>query len=107
VRVDGIASFPAAAIDQIAGELRYISGKSLGPERGSFCIIEGTHGFIQFMADSEGDEFLCEIQSHRFVPEVERRLTDSVVSLIIGCGFQWPSEKQNFLRCSTFRLMTI
>jgi hypothetical protein len=103
VRIDGIELFSSAAIDRIASELRYIRGKSLGLNRGSFCIVEGTHGFVQFMADSEGNEFLCEIQSHQFVREIESRLTDSAVSLITGCGFQWPNSRQNFLRWFSVR----
>ena len=101
VRIHGVELFPSAAIDRIAGELQYIKGTSHGLNHGSFCIIEGTHGFIQFMADSEGNEFLCEILSNRFVREVESRLTDSTVSLITGCGFQWPDGKHNFLRWFT------
>jgi hypothetical protein len=98
MRIHGMELFSSAAIEGIAGELRYIRGTSLGLNRGSFSIVEGTHGFVQFMADSEGNEFLCEIQSHQFVPEIEGRLTDSAVSLITGCGFQWPNGKHNFLR---------
>ena len=101
VRIRGVEWCPSAAIERIAGELQYIRGTSRGLNHGSFCILEGTHGFIQFMADSEGNEFLCEIQSHRFVPEVESRLTDAAVSLITGCGFQWPDGKHNFLRWFT------
>jgi hypothetical protein len=98
VRIHGVELFDSAAIGRIAGELKYIKGTSHGLDHGSYCIVEGTHGFIQFMADSEGDEFLCEIQSHKFAPEVGGRLTDSAVSLVTGCGFQWPHGKHNFLR---------
>lgn len=51
------------------------------------------------MADREGEEYLCEIQSHHFVPEMEARLIDPVVSLISECGFRWPEGEQNFARC--------
>ena len=98
VRTHAVKLFPSSAVERIAGELRYINGTSLALDNGSFCIIEGANGYVQFMADSEGKEYLCEIQSHRFVPEIETRLTDSVVSLISDCGFQWPDDKQNFFR---------
>jgi hypothetical protein len=98
VRIHGAELFDSTAIERIAGELRYIKGTSRGLAHGSYCIVEGTHGFIQFMADSEGSELLCEIQSHKFVPEIDSSLTDAAVSLITGCGFQWPDGKQNFLR---------
>ncbi len=88
-------------MERIAGELQYIRGTSLGLDQGSYCIVEGTDGFIQFMADREGVEFLCEIRSHKFVPEMESLLTDSAVSLITGCGFRWPNGKHNFLRWFT------
>jgi hypothetical protein len=101
VRIRGVEWFPASAIERIAGELQYIKGTSHGLHHRSYCIVEGTHGFIQFMADPEGSEFLCEIQSHRFAPEIESRLTDSAVSLITGCGFQWPDGQHNFLRWFT------
>jgi hypothetical protein len=101
VRIHGSEWIPAAAIERIAAELQYIKGTSHGLDHGSYCIVEGTHGFIQFMAVSESNEFLCEIQSHRFVREIERRLTDSAVSLITGCGFQWPDGQYNFLRWFT------
>ena len=101
VRIRGVEWFHSAAIERIAGELQYIKGTSHGLDHGSYCIVEGTHGFVQFMADSEGNEFLCEIQSHKFVPEIESRLTDAAVSLITGCGFQWPDGKHNFLRWFT------
>jgi hypothetical protein len=101
VRSRGVELFHSETIERIAAELQDIRGTSRGLDHGSYCIVEGTHGFIQFMADSEGNEFLSEIQSHRFVREVESRLTDSAVSLITGCGFQWPKGKHNFLRWFT------
>lgn len=97
VRSQARAVFPQRTVERVARQLRLIRGKSL-PDSGSFCVIEGKHGYVQFMADESGKRYWCEIQSHQFVPETEARLTDSVVSLIRSCGFRWPEEDQNFGR---------
>jgi len=95
----GQTTFGAANVNRLAGELQTIRGKSLASTNGSYCIIEVQTGYVQFMADIGGrEEILCEIQSHHFAPEMEPLLTDSLVSLILGCGFDWPDGEQNFAR---------
>jgi hypothetical protein len=97
VCADARRMFSPRTVARVARQLRLIRGKSL-PGSGSFCVIEGEHGYVQFMADEEGKQYWCEIQSHQFATEMEARLTDSVVSLIRGCGFRWPELDQNFGR---------
>lgn len=98
VREHAEAVFTSKVIQRIARQLVLIRGKSL-PDSGSFCVIEGKNGYVQFMADvGDGKRYWCEIQSHQFVPETEKWLTDSAVSLIVACGFRWPDEEQNFGR---------
>jgi hypothetical protein len=97
VREQARKLFPAKTIERVARELRLIRGKSL-PGSGSFCVIEGRHGYIQLMAGIEKTRYWCELQSHQFVPETEARLTDPIVSLIRACGFRWPEDEQNFGR---------
>jgi hypothetical protein len=97
VRGHARGMFDSGMTQQVTNLLRSIRGRSLALDNGSYCIAETESGYVQFMADMVGDEYLCEIQSHHFVPEMEMRLTDLVVSLVTGCGFQWPERKQNFL----------
>jgi hypothetical protein len=92
--------------DRLATALRDIRGKTqgLGPGTNAYCIFQGDRGYIQFMADVGGEEFLCEIQSHHYYTPVELMLTDKLVSLIMGSGFHWPRDLQNFSRW--FRVST-
>jgi hypothetical protein len=52
--------------------------------------------YVQFLARERC--YSCEICSHRFVPEMEPRLTDAAVETLEACGFRWPGAKQNFAR---------
>jgi hypothetical protein len=82
----------------LAAALRDIRGKThgLGPDTSAYCIFETDNGHIQFMADVDSREYLCEIQSHPYCAAVEPKLTDDVVTLITGSGFRWPRGRQNF-----------
>jgi hypothetical protein len=85
---------------RLAAALEEIRGKTggLGPETNAWCVFAADLGYLQFMADISGDEYLCEIQSHRYYEPVELRLTDAAVTLITECGFIWPAGEQNFSR---------
>ncbi len=89
-----------AECDRLAAALCTIRGRTraLGRGTGAYCIFSSELGHVQFMADTTGAEFLCEIQSHHFYVPVERRLTDAAVILISDSGFVWPVGKQNFAR---------
>ena len=97
------ALFPVGQLDDVADVLRDIRGKSqgLGTGTNAYCIFEGRNGYVQFMADVDGREFLCEVQSHHYYAPVQMHLTDEVVGLLAGCGFQWPKGEQNFSRWLT------
>ena len=47
----------------LAAALRDIRGKThgLGPDTSAYCIFETDNGHIQFMADVDSQEYLCEI----------------------------------------------
>lgn len=93
------ANFPAAETDRLAGDLLKIRGRTRAWTDGAYTIfsIEGA-GFVQFMSDTDGDEYLCEIASHKFVPERAKYLTASAIDIIEGSGFLWPNGRENFLR---------
>jgi hypothetical protein len=92
--------FGVEACDRVAAALHSIRGKTKGGRgRSAYCIFSGHQGrYVQFLADTSGAEFLCEIQSHHFYTPVERHLTDVAVTLISESGFAWPVGQQNFSR---------
>jgi hypothetical protein len=89
--------------DPLAAALREIRGKTqgLGPGTSAFCIFECKQGHIQFMADVDSHEYLCEVQSHHYVASMELRLTNKIVSLLADSGFRWPRGRENFSRWFT------
>jgi hypothetical protein len=99
-------AFTVEERDRVAAALRDIRGKTqrLGSDTSAYCIFGADQGFVQFMADVDCHEYLCEIQSHHYSASVGRKLTDEIVNLIAGSGFHWPCRRQNFSRW--FRVRT-
>ncbi len=92
-------NFSQSQIENVEAALLEIKGKSKSWTDGAYTIFDTPEDvFVQLMSSVDGNEYLIEIASHQYVPEVEPYLTDDVVSLIEGAGFVWPSEKDNFLR---------
>ena len=99
MRVGAQHSFSAADIDGVARQLETIHGKSLSWSEGAFLILSvPRRGYIQFMCSPDGSEFLCEIQSHKFVDSDGEYLDSDAVELIERAGFVWPVRKANFQR---------
>jgi hypothetical protein len=92
----GTMSFSAEERAVVADRLWSIYGRSLSPTRGAYCIFEYAGLYVQFLAAERS--YRCEICSHRFVPEMEPRLTDAAVESLEACGFRWPGAKENFGR---------
>ena len=92
----GARSFSAEERAGVADRLWSIYGRSLSATCGAYCIFEHAGLYVQFLAGERG--YLCEICSHRFLPEMEPRLTDAAVEALEACGFRWPGARQNFAR---------
>jgi len=45
-----------------------------------------------------GSVYICEIGSHRYVPEIEARLTEKIFYFLNSAGFEWPKGLANFTR---------
>jgi hypothetical protein len=77
-----------------------IRGRSLGqgPETNAYCIFKTDRGCVQFMDQDCGREFLCEIQSHRYSPELDQTLNARIGELLDAAGLSWPRGAQNFRR---------
>ena len=90
----------AIELQRVEQALRDIRGRTLEPAADcpAYAIFETDHGYVQFMSNVEGTEFLSEILSHKYEPAMEERLTGEVVDLIAGSGFQWPRGRRNFVR---------
>ncbi len=88
--------FPGGELNRIATGLATIRGRSLGPQEGAFIIIENDRGYIQLLANDEGHEFLAEIQSPAYRPEMV--VTNEMVGIITACGFRLPEGRENFSR---------
>ena len=91
--------FPGGELNRIATGLATIRGRSLGRQDGAFIIIEDDRGYIQLLADDEGHEFLAEIQSPAYRPDME--LPEDVVAVIESCGYRHPEARENFSRWFT------
>jgi hypothetical protein len=50
------------------------------------------------MSSPDGSEYLCEISSHKYLPAVNRYLSEDAVEVIDRAGFAWPRKRANFLR---------
>ena len=98
----GRTTFAASEVELLADALRSILGKSISWTDGAYAIFElKCEGYVQFMSSPDGTEFLCEINSHKYGPGVNKFLTADAVDLIETAGFVWPTSKSNFLRWFT------
>jgi hypothetical protein len=96
------ASFSADEIEQLSAPLKHIQAKSKSWSNGAFAIFDLSRcGYIQFMSSPDGKEYLLEISSHKFVPDVDGILTANAVDAIEQSGFVWPAGTSNFLRWFT------
>jgi len=91
-------SYPAALSNQLRSELEAIRGKSIAGGDHAYCIFEYGVGYIQYASDPWGNVYLCEIGSHRYAPELEARLTETVFYFLNAAGFEWPKGRANFTR---------
>jgi hypothetical protein len=64
----------------------------------AYCVFEYGHGYIQYASDPWGNVYICEIGSHRYVPEIENCLNEKVFYLLKAAGFEWPKGRANFVR---------
>jgi hypothetical protein len=88
--------FLADVCDSLAHALSDIHGRSLGPGSNAYCIFESDRGYVQFLDQDGGREFLCEIRSHRYSPDLDQTLDAEAVELIDAAGFSWPRGVRNF-----------
>jgi hypothetical protein len=92
-------TFQPTEIEQLAASLRNIRGRSHSETDGAYVIfIAEGGGFVQFMSNVAGDEYLCEILSHKYQPAFGDTLDATAVETIEGAGFRWPLGKENFIR---------
>ena len=91
--------FSSEEITQIADVLKSIQSKSISWSNGAYVILEKRlGGYVQFMSSPDGNEYLFEIASHKYVDYINGFLTADVVYMIEEAGFIWPFGKQNFKR---------
>jgi hypothetical protein len=90
-------NYPAVLYNQLRSELEIIRGKSVGRDF-AYCVFEYGHGYIQYASDPWGNVYICEIGSHRYVPEMEDRLNEKVFYFLQAAGFEWPKGRANFAR---------
>lgn len=90
----------ATELQRVQEALRDIRGRTSEPaaDGSAYAIFETDRGYVQFMSNADGTEFLSEILSHKYDTATEVLLTGEVVDLITGSGFQWPRARQNFVR---------
>lgn len=99
---DAGAAFGADAIERFAEPLRLIRAKSRSWSDGAFTAFVVESGcYVQFMSSPDGNEYLCEISSHKYVDGVDDFLTAEAVDVIESAGFVWPTGNDNFLRWFT------
>jgi hypothetical protein len=89
--------YPAALSNQLRSALESIRGKSVSDDF-AYCIFNYADGYIQYASDPWGNAFTCEISSHRYVPEIELRLSEKVFYFLNAAGFEWPKGRANFAR---------
>jgi hypothetical protein len=90
-------NYPAVLCNQLRSELEAIRGKSVGRDF-AYCIFNHGEGHIQYASDPWGNIYICEIGSHRYVPEIEARLSEEVFYFLNAAGFEWPKGRANFTR---------
>jgi hypothetical protein len=91
-------AYPAVLSNQLRSELEAIRGKSVAGRDNAHCIFNYGDGYIQCASDEWGNVYICEISSHRYVPEIEARLTEKVFYFLNAAGFEWPKGLANFTR---------
>ena len=93
------AVYDRFTLDSVIRALKQIRGKSLSPTMGAYVIFDfRKYGYVQFLSDPEGNEFLGEIASHKYQARVNKFLTHSAVDFIEKAGFVWPRGLENFHR---------
>jgi hypothetical protein len=90
--------YPVVLSNQLRFELEAIRGKSVAGRNHAYCVFEYGDGYIQYASDEWGNVYICEIGSHRYVPEIEARLTENVFIFLNAAGFEWPKGRANFTR---------
>lgn len=89
----------AEDVGEFAKALSSIRGRSRSWGNGAYAIFEPDRGgFVQFMSSPDGNEYLCEIQSHKYNRELDQTLDADFTDLVERAGFVWPIGKDNFLR---------
>lgn len=79
--------------------LQSIQAKSRSWSNGAYAIFELKRGgYVQLMSSPDGNEYLLEINSHKYDENVNDLLSADAVDLIEKSGFVWPTQKSNFLR---------
>jgi hypothetical protein len=82
----------------IAQRLR-VRGRSRAWTVSAYAIFTAENGgSVQFMSDVDGDEYLGEIISHKYRPDLGDLLDAAPVDAIEGTDFLWPQTTANFLR---------
>jgi len=62
---------------------------------GAFAILDAEGGYVQCLV-SMGANYLVELSSHRFMPEMAKRFTSDTVRFIDEAGFRLPRQRANF-----------
>ncbi len=95
----GREKFSSDEIADLADHLRDIRGRTLDDTNGAYAIFAApSQGYVQFMSNPDGTEYLCEVASHKYWQRGEHFQTAQAVDLIDKAGFLWPYGKANFRR---------
>ncbi|OGA36214.1 MAG: hypothetical protein A3G80_02410 [Betaproteobacteria bacterium RIFCSPLOWO2_12_FULL_62_13b] len=95
----GTELFGAGALAQVEAALRHIRAKTVSWSNGAYVILDNPDGgYVQLMSSEDGREYLIELSSHKYLPEVNDLLTAATVDLIEKAGFTWPHGRSNFKR---------
>lgn len=96
---DAQTTFEPEEIKELRDPLEAIRGNSRSWADAAYAIFSTENGaYVQFMSSPDDEEYLVEVSSHEYRPDLDLFLTDDAVDLLDKTGFVWPTGKRNFLR---------